>query len=137
MSDSAQGGNDELLEVMRETRARYVAGFAGQLDHLRSLSADAAREGQLAALRTVAHRLAGLSGTLGFGTVGSEAADLESLAEAGLAGRGFDRDTALDAIQRISDAFNADLANPPSWAAAPQAPEPSGSAAHTDGTAQS
>ena len=118
MSDAPSGGDDEFLAVMRDTRSRFVAGFADQLDHMRSLATDAGREGQLAALRTVAHRLAGLSGTLGFRTVGSEAADLEALADLGLAGR-FDRDSALGAIQRISDAFNADLTNPPSWAAPP------------------
>ena len=126
MTGSDTGGNDEFLEVMRDTRARYVAGFADQLDHMRSLSAEAARDGQLAALRTVAHRLAGLSGTLGFRSVGSEAADLESLVEAALSGRPFDRDMAHEAIQRISDAFNRDLSNPPSWAA--PAPAPAGSA---------
>ena len=115
MADSAPGGNDEFLEVMRDTRARYVAGFAGQLDHMRSLSADAARDGQLAALRIVAHRLAGLSGTLGFPPVGTEAADFETLVDAALAGRRFDREAALESVQRISDAFDADLSNPPPW----------------------
>ena len=116
MADSAPDENDEFLGVMRETRARYVAGFADQLDQMRSLSAGSAREGQLAILRTVAHRLAGLSGTLGFERVGAEAADFEQLLGDAIAGRPFDRDAALSSIQRLSDAFDADLSQPPPWA---------------------
>jgi HPt (histidine-containing phosphotransfer) domain-containing protein len=116
MTVPAQGDNDEFLEVMRETRARYVAGFAGQLDHMRRLSAGSGGEGELAELRTVAHRLAGLSGTLGFKRVGAEAAGFEDLIDHAIAGRAFDRDAALDCIQRLSEAFDAENSQPPPWA---------------------
>ena len=115
MSDSGAAGSDDFLDVMRDTRARYVAGFADQLDHMRSLIAQTG-EGRLAALRTIAHRMAGLSGTLGFQTVGAAAADLEALVEAAHSSDAFSRDAALALIQRIGDAFRADLATPPSWA---------------------
>src|SRR5688500_12508568 len=115
MSDSGTAGSDDFLDVMRDTRARYVAGFADQLDHMRSLVAQTG-DGRLAALRTVAHRMAGLSGTLGFRTVGTAAADLEALVESASSSEAFARDSAAGLIQRIGNAFTEDLASPPSWA---------------------
>jgi chemotaxis protein histidine kinase CheA len=122
MGDSAQGEDDEFLAVMRDTRARYVAGFADQLDHMRSLSEQVpgpSQETHLEQLRVAAHRLAGLSGTLGFQDVGTEALVLEALVNAALYGRPFDQRQAQAAIERLSEAFETGLANPPAWAHAP------------------
>lgn len=117
MTDRPEADSDEFLEVMRDTRARYVAGFADQLDHLRSLASGEPTPEQLQALRTVAHRMAGLSGTLGFRTVGAQATELESLVESAIAVGNFDSGHALGVIQTLGDAFTRDLASPPSWAA--------------------
>ena len=117
MTDRPEADSDEFLEVMRDTRSRYVAGFADQLDHLRSLASGEPSPEQLQALRTVAHRMAGLSGTLGFRTVGAQASELESLVESALAFSNFDSAQTLGVIHTLGDAFTRDLAAPPSWAA--------------------
>ena len=91
MTGGADGNTDEFLEVIRETRARYVAGFADQLDHLRALG-DNPTHDQLQALRTAVHRMVGLSGTLGFRSVGTQAAELEALVETSLVSGRFDPD---------------------------------------------
>ena len=111
----ADGNTDEFLEVIRDTRARYVAGFAQQLDHLRAL-ADNPTGDQLQALRTAVHRMVGLSGTLGFHSVGAQAADLEVIIEASLVSARFDPEAARRLIQSIEAAFTRDLSMPPSWA---------------------
>lgn len=122
MADRPEADSDEFLEVMRDTRSRYVAGFADQLDHVRSLASGEPTPEQLQALRTVAHRMAGLSGTLGFRTVGAQAAELESLIESGIAFSNFDSAHVNSVIQALGEAFTRDLAAPPAWAApAPQA----------------
>lgn len=117
MVDRPSGDTDEFLEVMRETRTRFVAGFADQLDHLRGLTSGTPSSEQLHALRTVAHRMAGLSGTMGFKTVGAHAVELEALADQALASGIFDGTQAATLIQALGEAFNRDLASPPSWAA--------------------
>lgn len=122
MVDRPSGDTDEFLEVMRETRTRFVAGFADQLDHLRGLTAGVPSSDQLQALRTVAHRMAGLSGTMGFKTVGAHAVELETLADQALASGVFDGDHAVTLIQALGEAFNRDLASPPGWAS-PAAPD--------------
>lgn len=116
MTDRHEADSDEFLEVMRDTRSRYVAGFADQLDHLRSLASGEPSPEQLQALRTVAHRMAGLSGTLGFRTVGGQASDLESLVESAIAFNNFDSAQTLGVIQTLGEAFNRDLGAPPPWA---------------------
>ena len=111
----ADGNTDEFLEVIRETRARYVAGFADQLDHLRVL-ADNPTHDQLQALRTAVHRMVGLSGTLGFGSVGALAADLEGIVEASVVTGRFDPQDGRRLLQSMEAAFTRDLSTPPSWA---------------------
>jgi CheY-like chemotaxis protein len=122
MTAGADGSTDEFLAVIRETRARYVAGFPNQLDQLRSLSASPTLD-QLQALRTAVHRMAGLSGTLGFHAVGAQAAELETLVETSLASGTFGPDGASRLIASIASAFARDLATPPGWAA-PEAEPP-------------
>lgn len=117
MADRPQTDADEFLQVMRDTRSRYVAGFADQLDHLRSLASAAPTPDLLHTLRSVAHRMAGLSGTVGFRSVGAGAAEIESLIDAASATNAFDSKRALELIGALGEAFTRDLASPPSWAA--------------------
>ncbi len=115
MSGGADGNTDEFLDVIRETRARYVAGFADQLDHLRALG-DNPTQDQLQAFRTVVHRMAGLSGTVGFRSVGVQAAELEALVETSLVSGRVDPDAVRRLIQSMGAAFTRDLSSPPAWA---------------------
>lgn len=112
--------SDAFLEVMRDTRSRYVAGFADQLDRLRELVSAEPTGERLAALGTLAHRMAGLSGTVGFRDVATHASELESLVDTSRAGSALDAARALAIIESISDAFTRGLASPPEWAVAVQ-----------------
>ena len=113
MPGGADGNTDEFLDVIRATRARYVAGFGAQLDLLRTLTDKPSRD-QLETLRTAVHRMVGLSATLGFRSVGALAAELEDIVVA--TGGGFDRDAAMRVIQSMTDAMARDLDTPPAWA---------------------
>jgi HPt (histidine-containing phosphotransfer) domain-containing protein len=106
---------DQFLEVMRETRARFAAGFADQLDRMRRQTAGAGGQPELDALKRTAHQIAGLSGTLGFAGAGAEAADLEAEVDAALAGGAFDASRALAQIARIAEAFDAERGKPAPW----------------------
>jgi len=114
-------GTDDFLDVMRDTRSRYVAGFADQLDKLRELASASPTEQGLTALRGLAHRMAGLSGTLGFRDVAVHASELEGLIDTALAAGHIDPARALSVIDSIGDAFTRGLASPPDWALPPAA----------------
>jgi HPt (histidine-containing phosphotransfer) domain-containing protein len=106
---------DEFREVMRETRARFAAGFADQLERMRRQTAGAGGHPELNALKRTAHQIAGLSGTLGFAGAGAEAADLEATVDAAIRGGEFDPAKARAHILRIAEAFEAERANPAPW----------------------
>jgi len=107
----------DLELVLREGRARFVAGFPRQADRLEQLvgeSGPAARE----ELRLLVHRIAGFGGTVGLPSVSDRAAELE-----GLVGEA-DVDVALARLMvgALREAFARDLASPPAWLQAPPSP---------------
>ncbi|HEU4928032.1 MAG TPA: Hpt domain-containing protein [Vicinamibacterales bacterium] len=73
---------DDPLVALRNARSRFIAGFHGQCDSLEKLTVAAAAATatpRRATARNLAHRLVGLAGTIGFKTVSTRAAELESL----------------------------------------------------------
>jgi DNA-binding response OmpR family regulator len=115
-----------LDPVLLEVRARFVADFPLRCDRAASLIGDTAAEQTRAAsadaLRTLAHRLAGLAGMIGFPRVSALASDLELLADP-LSG-GADASDAHRVLDALRVAFTHELAGaPPST---PQKPAQAG-----------
>jgi len=107
---------DDPLVALRNARSRFIAGFHGQCDSLEKLTvaaAAAAAAPRRATARNLAHRLVGLAGTVGFKTVSTRAAELESLL--GTSGP-YDPALGHDLARRLREAFTNELASPPEWA---------------------
>jgi len=107
---------DDPLVALRNARSRFIAGFHGQCDSLEKLTvaaAAAAAAPRRATARNLAHRLVGLAGTIGFKTVSTRAAELESLL--GTSGP-YDPALGHDLARGLREAFTNDLASPPEWA---------------------
>src|SRR5687768_5439341 len=106
---------NDLDPVMLEVRSRFVADFPIRCDLAASLVdgaiADATREKSSESLRALAHRLAGLSGIVGFPQVSALAADLE-VAATDLA-RGGEPGAARALVDALRAAFAQELAGPP------------------------
>src|SRR5688500_1936861 len=115
MTGGDDGKTDELLEVIRQTRARYITGFPSRLDHLLALS-DNPTPDQLDALRIAVHRMVGLSATLGFHAVGALAAELEKIAGAHTSTAAFNAEAARRVIHSMPAALARDRETPPAWA---------------------
>ena len=80
MSGSPTPDEDELEVALREARERFVAGFAARCDEIeRGVAALTGGAPPPAALKSIAHRIAGLAGTVGFPAVSREASELETL----------------------------------------------------------
>ena len=100
-------------QVLREARARFVAGFPHQADRIERLVGEpGARERE--ELHLVVHRIAGFGGTVGLPTVSTRAAELEELI-GGSDNPAFDLGLARDMIGALREAFAHDLAAPPPW----------------------
>lgn len=97
-------------QVLREGRARFVAGLPGQIDRIAQLVGDAG-PGAHRELRLLVHRIAGFAGTVGFPSVSARAAELEAFVE----DQGFDVDLARTMTGALREAFTRDLASPPPW----------------------
>ena len=110
MGDEPAGGNDEFLEVMRETRARFAAALPDRLHRMRELASGTNPSG-LDAIKPEVHQIAGLSGTLGFAATGDEAAALE----ARIGANGFDQTEAFARIDRLLEIFVSERDRPPPW----------------------
>jgi two-component system, cell cycle response regulator len=112
--------------VLREARLRFVAGFPKRSDSM-ELLLKAIRlngiQGSVGPLREIAHQFVGMAGSVGFPSVSESASELEELAAN--ADQGFDLDTAYTLLDTIRQSFAADIANPPSWAAAGSETQPS------------
>jgi two-component system alkaline phosphatase synthesis response regulator PhoP len=116
-----------LQRILTETRQRFVTTFPAQYDSIRILVDQVALfgpRGPVAALAHLAHRMAGLGGTIGFPTISARASDLESLIHRPDGGS-FDAVLGRGAVDALREAFDKDFANPPDWAipAAPAAPQ--------------
>jgi two-component system, cell cycle response regulator len=112
---------DTLDPLISDVRSRFVAEFPMRCDAVAALIAGTdgpdARVESARSLRSIAHRLAGLAGLVGFPTVSERAKDLEAAAcdlETGVA----DAASALAALEAIRAAFAQELARPP--AASPE-----------------
>ncbi len=106
-----------LQRVLDETRQRFVDSFDAQLASIRALIEQVdslGTSGAVAELTHVAHRLAGLAGTIGFPTISARASDLERMMDS-VSGGAFDVALARDVVVRLGDAFTKDLASPPVW----------------------
>jgi len=99
--------------VLRDARAKFVAGFPQQLQRLRHLlGADPAGH----ELHQLVHRMAGFAGTVGLPEVSAAAAALEAaFVDGGAAGA----PGALALADELDAAFARDLAVPPAWMRAP------------------
>jgi DNA-binding response OmpR family regulator len=109
------GGFDAVL---REGRQRFVAGFPKRCDSIELLLRTIAARGPhgvLAALREVAHQVAGMAGTVGFDAVSAIAGELEILAAH--PDGSFDGQAARKLADALHATFAAELATPPAWAA--------------------
>lgn len=118
---------DDLESVLQETRQRFVARFPGQCDTIDALIETVSTEGSAAAvaeLRRVAHRLAGLAGTLGFPGLSEHAGRLKLACTKG--GAPFDAAPARAASRAMREAFEAELTNQASWSAPNVAGGPEG-----------
>jgi len=113
------GDAEDPEDALREVRRRFIAAFSGQCDSLATLLAGAAGEpARTEAAKRIVHRLTGLAGTVGFPTVSLRASELDTV----LSVAGFDAARALDLLSGMREAYAADLARPPEWAAVgPQA----------------
>ncbi|MDQ3069027.1 MAG: response regulator [Acidobacteriota bacterium] len=118
---------DDLESVLQETRQRFIARFPGQCDAIEVLIDDAsagASAGAIAELRQVAHRLAGLAGTLGFPVLSLHAGRLELACAKRTPG--FDSASARAELRGMREAFGAELTNQASWSAPDVAAGPEG-----------
>jgi len=106
-------------QVLREGRARFVAGLPRQLERIEQLLGETAPAGR-EELRRLVHRMAGFGGTVGFPSVSARAAELEGLID----DPGFDVALARHMTGALREAFTRDLASPPPWPLA--APSPGG-----------
>ena len=79
---------DDPALAVREARQRFVAAFSSRCEAMVSL-VDGARSGDAAGsatgLRQIAHKLAGLAGTVGFPATGTVASEIEVLCDEALA----------------------------------------------------
>jgi DNA-binding response OmpR family regulator len=100
---------DALDPVVEEVRLRFIADFPMRCDTAARLIDDSlistGRDEALGALRSLAHRLAGLSGLIGFRRVSALASDLEEVAT-----RGGTDEFAAAAARAIVDALRAAFA---------------------------
>lgn len=119
MADRPASGSREFDGVLREVRGRFIATFPAEIARMRAMGVATAPEEQRRALRTAAHRLAGLSGTLGFVALGRAAAELEASLQTG---EPIDEAGTQGLIGRLAEAFERDAAAPPQWADDPAPP---------------
>lgn len=113
---------EEADRALREARTRFVAGFPSRFLAMRTLLDGAAADSSatLDQLRNAAHKLAGLSGILGFPTVSKYASALERALDE----PSYDPTTAGAVLNDLANGFTRDLSTAaPSWAqqAAPAA----------------
>jgi DNA-binding response OmpR family regulator len=112
---------DALQQVLDDTRARFIATFVAQCAALRGLIDEVATlgpAGPIDTLTQVAHRLKGLAGTIGFPTVSTRAAELESLID-GVGNGTVEALRARVKIDAIEEAFATDQASLPASVPAP------------------
>src|SRR5262245_18596503 len=113
---------DDPLVALRNARSRFISGFHGQCDSLEALTVAGAPGGnapERAAARQLVHRVVGLAGTIGFKSLSTRAAELESLLTSG---DGYDPEHGRELTRRLRVAFTNDLTVPPDWALDPAAP---------------
>ena len=113
LADSAAANDFDPMMV--EVRSRFVADFPIRCDLAASLvegtTVAATREKSSESLRTLAHRLAGLSGIVGFPQVSALAADLEVAATE--LSRGAEPAAARSLVDALRTAFAQELTEPP------------------------
>jgi CheY-like chemotaxis protein len=106
---------DALDPVVEEVRLRFIADFPMRCDAAVRLIDDARRpaggEEALGALRSLTHRLAGLSGLIGFRRVSALASDLEEVVARG-AGGTFAESAARGVVEALRAAFAEEVAAP-------------------------
>ncbi|GGL70995.1 Hpt domain-containing protein [Wenxinia marina] len=111
MSSNATTAIDTLSDSLSSIRVRFMSDLELREQELRSLATgeicDVAREDRHHQARRIAHRLAGVSGTLGFPALGNLAADVDdaigrALAVPGDAGRTAAAD---GAVARLAEAI--------------------------------
>lgn len=112
------------LQVLRETRAKFVAAFPEQITRIGDLVDRAAARDlrtPIAELRQLVHRMAGLAGTIGFPTVSARASELEEVVDQADQPR-FDGARARAMAAAMREAFTLDLSHPPEWTQTGEAP---------------
>ncbi len=95
--------------VLRDARAKFVAGFPRQIEQIERLFRADPGGGEL---RQLVHRMAGFGGTIGLPGVSAAAGVLEAIL-ADEPGAAAARAAAL--VGDLRDAFARDLATPPAW----------------------
>jgi DNA-binding response OmpR family regulator len=105
---------EDLDPVVEEVRLRFIADFPMRVDGARRLIdqiAAAPADEDLAALRSLAHRLAGLSGLIGFRRVSALAGDLEEVTARGQGAR-LDGVAARAVLEALRHAFAEEVTGP-------------------------
>jgi DNA-binding response OmpR family regulator/HPt (histidine-containing phosphotransfer) domain-containing protein len=102
----------EVELVLRDSRKRFIVSLPGHCDTLDALAGGAPAKESVDAARKVLHRLAGLSGTLGFARTSAEAARFEDA----VSGSPAIADTLRAAAAALRQAFASDLTDAaPEW----------------------
>lgn len=89
MNVISKDSKPEVAEALAGLRTRFIGSLVDRIVHIEDLTSELLRTGDYTAalygISASAHRIAGVAGTLGFDTLGSDARKLEEAITNGLA----------------------------------------------------